>query len=97
MTGCDCLEMLIASHIKPWRDCVGMEAIDQMNGLLLLPNLDRAFDRGLISFDDKGGILLSDRLPESLVMTLGIRNDMKLSKVLPYHLPFLQYHRQHVF
>ena len=97
VTGCDCLELLVASHIKPWRDCAGKEAIDQMNGLLLLPNLDRTFDRGLISFDDTGAILLSDRLSASLAGTLGIHKDMKLSKIMPYHLPYLQHHRQHVF
>ena len=97
VTGCDSLELLVASHIKPWRDCVGKEAIDQMNGLLLLPNLDKAFDRGLISFDDKGRILLSKGLPADLNTALGINKEMKLSKIMSYHLPYLQHHREHVF
>lgn len=97
VTGCDCLELLVASHIKPWRDCIGKEATDQMNGLLLLPNLDRTFDRGLITFDDMGRIMLSERLPEDIAITLGINKEMKLSKIMSYHLPYLQHHRQHVF
>jgi hypothetical protein len=68
-----------------------------MNGLLLLPNLDKAFDRGLISFDDKGRILFSDRLPADLAAVLGIDKKMKLSKIMSYHLPYLQHHREHVF
>ena len=30
------------------------------NGLLLVPNLDSAFDRGYISFDNDGKIIISD-------------------------------------
>jgi len=98
VTGCDCLEILVASHIKPWRDCVGKEAIDMANGLLLLPNLDRAFDRGLISFADDGKIILSDRLGSSIAAALGINGDMQISKtkIMNNHKQFLQYHRDYV-
>ncbi len=97
VTSCDCMEILVASHIKPWRDCVGKEAIDQMNGLLLLPNLDRAFDRGLISFTDDGQILMARALTDNLAKTLGINQDMRLRKILHYHHVYLKYHRQHIF
>lgn len=96
-TGCGCLDILIASHIKPWRDCVGKEAIDQMNGLLLLPNLDKAFDKGLISFEDSGKIILSHQLDEDTARALGITAAMKISKLLNYHKPYLEYHRKNVF
>jgi hypothetical protein len=46
VTGCKQLNLLIASHIKPWRDCTTNEAINSMNGLLLIPNLDSLFDKG---------------------------------------------------
>lgn len=98
VTGCDCLEILVASHIKPWRDCVGKEAIDPSNGLLLLPNLDRAFDRGLISFDDSGKILLSERLNKALADNLGITSTMSLQKsITGYHQEHLQFHRERIF
>jgi hypothetical protein len=99
VTGCDCLEILVASHIKPWRDCTGKEAIDPTNGLLLLPNLDRAFDRGLISFDDSGKIIFSDRLDDGLAATLGIHRDMEIrtDKIMSVHKPFLHHHREMVF
>lgn len=97
VTGCDCLELLIASHIKPWRDCSIREATDPMNGLLLLPNLDRAFDQGLISFDESGTILLAKELPEATATILGISRNMKLRMIMPAHLPYLQFHREHIF
>jgi hypothetical protein len=58
-------EYLIASHIKPWRHSDNQERLDGENGLLLNPSVDLLFDRGLISFEDNGDLLLSpvaDRL-----------------------------------
>jgi hypothetical protein len=52
-------EYLIASHIKPWRHSDNTERLDGENGLLLNPNMDLLFDRGLISFEDNGDLLLS--------------------------------------
>ena len=66
------LDLLIASHIKPWRDCSTSEAIDVTNGLLLIPNLDRAFDKGYISFDTDGGIIRSPQMSPSLASQLGV-------------------------
>lgn len=99
VTGCDHLEILVASHIKPWCDCVGKEAIDPSNGLLLLPNLDRAFDRGLISFEDSGKIMFSDRLGDDLAATLGIGRDMALrqDKLMDIHHQYLDHHREKLF
>ena len=60
VTGCEQLDILIASHIKPWSKCpTSKEATDMMNGLLLIPNLDSLFDKGFISFDNDGAILFS--------------------------------------
>ncbi len=36
--------LLVASHIKPWSKSTNQERLDPYNGLLLLPNLDKAFD-----------------------------------------------------
>lgn len=51
--------MLIASHIKPWRDADNQERLDTYNGLLLLPNYDKLFDLGYISFTQAGKIMYS--------------------------------------
>lgn len=40
--------LLIASHIKPWRESSAEEKIDMDNGFLLCPNHDFLFDKKLI-------------------------------------------------
>jgi len=50
---------LIASHIKPWRHSDNNERLDGENGLFLCPNMDLLFDRGLISFENNGDVIVS--------------------------------------
>ena len=57
VTGYNEPSLLIASHIKPWRGSSNEERLDRYNGLLLQPNLDKAFDTGLISFSEAGRFL----------------------------------------
>ncbi|MEZ8237525.1 MULTISPECIES: HNH endonuclease [Vibrio] len=97
VTGFDNTDFLVASHIKPWRDCSASEAIDMTNGLLLTPNLDTAFDKGYISFDRDGLIMLSPQLTSNDVEKLNISPTMKLRWCFPQHDHFLQYHRKHIF
>ena len=54
VSGCQMTDILVASHIKPWRVANNQERLDLYNGLLLLPNYDKLFDKGYISFDTKG-------------------------------------------
>jgi hypothetical protein len=56
LTGIAISEMLVASHIKPWRDSENHERLDAMNGLLLAAHADRLFDRHLISFKKTNGM-----------------------------------------
>lgn len=90
----DLVNMLVASHIKPWRVATDLERLDPYNGLLLIPNLDKAFDSGLISFDDSGKILISNSLsdPEKL----GIDAELKIS-LHSENKKYLSYHREKVF
>ena len=94
ITGYPMPAMLVASHIKPWRAASNLERLDPNNGLLLLANLDKAFDKGFISFEHNGKILISATLEKPEV--LGIHQQMKLA-VRDAHKPYLQYHRQSVF
>lgn len=55
LTGVAIPEMLIASHIKPWRDSSNSERLDPMNGLLLVAHADRLFDQHLMSFRPSHG------------------------------------------
>jgi putative restriction endonuclease len=59
VTGLRRREFLVASHIKPWRDCDNHERLSGANGLLLSPHVDKLFDRHWISFDS-GGELICD-------------------------------------
>ena len=94
VTKCKSEQLLRASHIKPWRDSNKGERLDKFNGLLLTPALDHLFDRGLISFDDEGGILLSSQLKQVDALLLGVRDDMKLCYVDEKHKPYLAEHRR---
>jgi putative restriction endonuclease len=47
-------EHLVASHNKPWRDITNEERLDGEDGLLLTLDDRSPFDKGFISFEDKG-------------------------------------------
>ena len=94
VTGYKDCSLLVASHIKPWCAASNSERLDHFNGLLLLPNLDRAFDTGLITFEESGVIRLSPFLenPNSLGITTGMSAALE-----PKHQPFMRFHRTEVF
>ena len=54
-------ELLNASHIIPWSKDIARRA-DPCNGIALNALYDRAFDRGLITFDESFRLVLSERL-----------------------------------
>ncbi|MNU49553.1 hypothetical protein D3C71_384980 [compost metagenome] len=81
LTGIAVPEMLIASHIKPWRDSTNEERLDPMNGLLLVAHADKLFDRYLLSFDEsRSGFqsVLHPRLRNAVVAQLGLKSGMPL-------------------
>lgn len=94
---CKMTDVLIASHIKPWRKSTNIEKLDPYNGLLLLPNYDKLFDKGLISFEDNGKIIISPLIKEEEYKILGISPNDKLFKVYPKNKPYLEEHRRIVF
>jgi hypothetical protein len=94
---CKMTDVLIASHIKPWRKSTNKERLDRYNGLLLLPNYDKLFDKGLISFEDNGKIIISPLIKEEEYKVLGISPNDKLFKVYPENKPYLEEHRRIVF
>src|SRR5947207_1515269 len=53
--------LLVASHIKPWRDFPA-DRINPCNGLCLSSLHDAAFDAGLITLDENFRVILSRRL-----------------------------------
>lgn len=88
---------LVASHIKPWKEANPNERLDGFNGLALSPNLDKAFDRGYISFASDGSIMLSPTMSAESMHALGIRPDMALRLCHARIEPYLAYHRERVF
>lgn len=65
--------LLIASHIKPWRSCdTAAERLDGANGLMLTPDVDRLFDRGMVGFGDDGRVLVSPALAQADLAAMGL-------------------------
>ena len=92
--------VLIASHIRPYKDCRDNNdwdaAFDVNNGLLLSKNLDSLFDLGYITFEINGDIVTSDELSQDVkeklkplkLNTIYINSDRK---------EYLKTHRKLVF
>ena len=94
ITCCKLTNILIASHIKPWRNSNNQERLDMFNGLLLTPNYDKLFDLGFISFDNNGEIIFSKEFPKSERRILGIDNHTHLISVDERHFEYLKFHRE---
>lgn len=94
--GIDESSLLIASHIKPWKDSSNIERMDSKNGILLCPNHDKLFDKGYITFSDQGKLLISSFLSEEIAvkMSIGTNIDIKVSHESK---EYLEWHRQNCF
>ena len=90
--------MYLKLDIKPWAECDNdNDRLNVYNGFLLSANYDALFDKGLITFDDKGQIMYSSRLSESQIRSLGGDKSKALSWIDKQHLPFLKWHRGRIF
>jgi putative restriction endonuclease len=98
VTGLAVSEVLRASHIKPWAACDSdADRLSVFNGLLLAPNLDAAFDRGLITFAESGSIIVSPQLGDVDRRLLGLDVTLHAQRLEKAHQPFLRFHRERVF
>ena len=79
MTKVERLEHLVASHTKPWRDSTNEERLNGENGLLLTPTIDHLFDKGFISFEDKGDLIVSPVADRPSLLKMGIKPEEKLN------------------
>lgn len=104
ISGINVPRLLVASHIKPWRDFPN-ERLDPRNGLCLSSLHDAAFDAGLITLDKKFRVVLSDHLrsffpqptlEQNFIPFQGvpIRLPEKLAEPSAYYLSF---HRKKIF
>ncbi len=92
-------EHLIASHIKPWRHAKNDERLDPENGLMLTPNVDHLFDRGFISFSDKGRLLYSSSIDRESILRMGFDPDeaTEVGGFSRQQRQYLDYHRNEIF
>lgn len=89
-------KLLVASHIKPWCKSTNEERLDKNNGLLLLPTYDKLFDKGLISFNQKGEIMISKSLTNQDIEVLGIPLDFSYN-FNNSQLKYIEYHFNNIF
>lgn len=86
-------DLLIASHIKPWSECNNKEKLDTNNGILLCAMHDKLFDKGLISFDDNGKVLISSKLCGDDISKCNINQNINI-EVNEGNEEFLEFHRR---
>jgi|SRR5688572_3964707 len=90
---------LRASHTKPWRTSSNDERLNGENGFLLTPTIDHLFDRGFISFEDNGDLLISPVAVRSSLQRMGIATDVRTNVGVfsSGQKLFLSHHRENVF
>jgi len=104
ISGINVPRLLVASHIKPWEKFPA-DRLNPRNGLCLSTLHDAAFDAGLITLNEKLGVVLSQRLrtyfPQPTLEQNFVPFDGK-----PIRLPeklaepdgdFLRFHREEIF
>ena len=99
ITGVNHPAHLVASHCKPWRDAGDDERLDGENGLLLTPSIDHLFDRGFITFEDDGGLLISPVAHRPSLARLGVEVEQgtNVGGFSSGQKHYLDYHRSSVF
>ncbi len=102
ITGLSIPELLVASHIIPWR-VDEKNRINPRNGLCLSTIHDRAFDLGIITISDEMSVTVSKRCRSSndsflrMALTSYEGKPIRLPEKFQPDPKFLSYHRQHVF
>ena len=97
ITGITDGRFLTASHVKPWAKSSDFEKLDGNNGLLLSPHVDRLFDRGYISFEDNGALMMSSSLPKEVVSAWSLLADIELRPFTKKQAAYMDYHRRKIF
>ncbi len=95
--------LLIASHIKPWREDKA-NRLNPSNGLCLSALADRAFDQGLISLSDNYEVIVSSVLKaqseNKYIHNMFCANEGRAIRMPEKFLPateFLVWHRENLF
>ena len=88
------LDILIASHIVPWSKATDHERLDVNNGLLLSPTYDALFDKHLITFENNGKIILSDKIEFAAYQKIGITGKEQINDLSMYNVQYLDRYNQ---
>ena len=98
ITKVDRMEHLIASHVRPWRDSNNDERLDGENGLLLTPTVDHLFDKGFISFEDSGQLIVSPVADPDSLKRMGIDHERRVNvgSFSEGQRRYLDFHRENV-
>jgi hypothetical protein len=91
-------EHLIASHVQPWRDSSNEQRLDGENGLLLTPTADHLFDKGFISFEDGGQLIISPVADRKSLGRMGIDLEKRINvgAFSEGQRRYLDFHRENV-
>jgi putative restriction endonuclease len=103
LTGIDLPDLLVASHIIPWKDNKG-ERLNPENGICFSALYDKAFDKGLIGVNENYHILLSKKLKKRSNQDFYVQYfapfDDKMISIPDRYKPkkeFLEYHLDVIF
>lgn len=102
VTGLEEPALLVASHIQPWKTAAEYR-LDPSNGLCLSNLHDKAFDMGLISFNDSLEMLLSPRIKKlkSAISDVNFAQyegkQIHVPDTYPPDLAQMAFHREHIF
>ncbi|MDK1704637.1 HNH endonuclease signature motif containing protein [Serratia rubidaea] len=102
LTGLEEPALLIASHIRPWKDAVE-HRLNPNNGLCLSNLHDKAFDRGFITFNEHLELMLSPQLKK--LKSSAYRDNfekyegqaIRMPTSSPPNAEHMAYHRKNIF
>lgn len=94
VTGVTDTRLLIASHIKPWREANNAERLSGYNGLLLSPHIDALFDEQFITFEDDGQMRVHASLSRDVLERWSIDPNKRVERFRPEQTSFLAHHRK---
>ncbi len=99
VTRVDRPEHLIASHIRPWRHSDNDQRLDPENGLMLTPDVDHLFDRGFLTFTDRGRVVYSRAVDTTSLLRMGLEPDlmMDVGGFTSGQKEHLAFHRDEIF
>ena len=95
--------LLVASHILPW-SAFPAQRLNPRNGLCLAAHFDKAFDRGLITFDCQYRLLVSpvlkNCLPNKTLRSEFVAREgqaFRWPDRFPPDMDYVKYHRERIF